>query len=102
MYSFEPIRCCLLGWADMRRREFITLLGGHDGDIALNNARSNAEGGADWSGHPDCKPESSRSAPARASGPWLRRGAKLRVGRSLRRGEQERLPETRCRTGRAR
>src|SRR5450631_4247207 len=28
-YSFEPIRCCLLSLgADMRRREFITLLGG--------------------------------------------------------------------------
>src|SRR5450756_2081926 len=28
-YSFEPIQCCLLSLgADMRRREFITLLGG--------------------------------------------------------------------------
>src|ERR1700686_3531068 len=28
-YSFEPIRCCLLSLgADMRRRDFITMLGG--------------------------------------------------------------------------
>src|SRR5260370_18346180 len=62
----------------------------HGGDVAVGSAGANAaEDGADrlsWRGQPNCKPESPRGVPARTSGPWLRRRAKLRVGGSLRPG----------------